>query len=138
MPNVRNLVLSRRDGQAVYHFDKPVVILMNAKCFSATDIFLAGLKGLPGVTLMGSSSGGGSARTPTTKLGNTSLEVRLAPMASFKPDGKLFDGEGVHPDVFVEPRPGYFVVGRFGFGSTLLLQQIADHFIASGKSLRLA
>ena len=104
------LVLSRMDLPTVYHYDKPVVVLMNSKCFSATDIFLDGLKNIPNVVLMGTPSGGGSARSVTLRLGNFS--VRLASMASFKPDGRLFDGNGIQPDIRIDPLPEYYVAGR--------------------------
>jgi len=104
------LVLSRMDLPNVYHFDKPVVVLMNPKCFSATDIFLAGLKGIPNVVLMGTPSGGGSARSVTFRLGT--LSTRLASMASFKPDGGLYDGNGIQPNVRIDPLPEYYVAGR--------------------------
>jgi len=32
-------------------------------------------------------------------------------MASFQADGRLFDGNGVHPDVLVEPTPEYYIGG---------------------------
>jgi hypothetical protein len=41
-----DMALSRLDDPDVYYYDKPVVLLMNGKNFSATDIFLAGLKGI--------------------------------------------------------------------------------------------
>jgi len=104
------LLLSRIDLPSVYHYDKPVVVLMNAKCFSATDIFLAGLKGIPNVFLMGTPSGGGSARSVTLRLGGFS--ARFASMASFKPDGRLFDGNGIQPDIRVDPLPEYYIAGR--------------------------
>ncbi|GAA4453086.1 S41 family peptidase [Novipirellula rosea] len=81
-------------GSVGYHYDKPVVVLMNAKCFSATDIFLAGLKGRENLTLMGTASGGGSAFKRTVDLGKTPLELQIARMASFQADGLLFDGNG--------------------------------------------
>ena len=108
--NWHYLVLSRMDLPNVYHYDKPVVVLMNPKCFSATDIFLAGLKGIPNVVLMGTPSGGGSARSVTFRLGN--LSARLASMASFKPDGRLYDGNGIEPNVRIDPLPEYYVGGR--------------------------
>ena len=80
---------------------------MNSKCFSATDIFLAGLKDTPNVILMGTPSGGGSARAVTARLGNFS--ARFASMASFQPDGRLFDGNGVQPDVHIDPIPEYYI-----------------------------
>ncbi len=106
------LVLGKLDLDGVYHYDKPVVVLMNSKCFSATDIFLAGLTGWRGVTLLGTPSGGGSARSETVRLGPSGLTLRIASMASFQADGHLFDGRGVEPDLLVEPVPEYFLGQR--------------------------
>ncbi|MFG0299747.1 MAG: S41 family peptidase [Phycisphaerales bacterium JB047] len=96
-------------GDDVTRFDGPVIVLMDAGCFSATDIFLAAMGELPQVTLLGTASGGGSARSKTYEIGE--LEVRLATMASYQPNGMLFDGVGVPPDVTVEPDAGD-LVGR--------------------------
>jgi hypothetical protein len=103
------MLLSRVDDPQIFHFAKPVVVLMNEKCFSATDVFLAALKGMPNVTLVGTTSGGGSARAETVRLGNSSIAVRLGSMVSFMRNGQLFDGGGVEPDVVVHPDPEYFV-----------------------------
>ena len=92
--------------------DKPIVVLMNGKCFSATDVFLSGLKGMPNVTLLGTPSAGGSANVNTVQLGNTPLRMRLGTIVSFQASGKLFDGVGVEPDVLVEPEPDFFIGGR--------------------------
>jgi hypothetical protein len=105
------MALSRLDDPDVYHYKKPVVVLMNAKCFSATDIFLAGLKGMKNVTLLGTPSGGGSALGQYVALGATPFRVRIGSMASFQADGRLFDGNGVRPDVVVEPAPEYHIGG---------------------------
>jgi hypothetical protein len=88
-----------------------VVVLMNAKSFSATDIFLGALKGRPNVTLVGAASGGGSAYARKFFLPCTAIEIRCASMASFQPDGKLYDTNGVTPDVVVETPPDYFIEG---------------------------
>jgi hypothetical protein len=106
------MVLGRLNDPGIFHYEKPVVVLMNAKCFSATDIFLAGLKGMKNVTLLGTPSSGGSANTQEITLGATPLRVRLGSMASFQTDGKLFDGHGVHPDVVLEATPQYYIGGE--------------------------
>jgi len=108
------MVLNRPVGREEGAFGKPVVVLLNAKCFSATDIFLSALKGWPNVTLVGTASGGGSANTSTVRLGDTPPRVRLGTMVSFQASGKLFDGRGVEPDVVVEPGAECFVGGRDG------------------------
>jgi C-terminal processing protease CtpA/Prc len=105
------MTLNRFDDPKIYPYDKPVVVLMNGKCFSACDIFLAGLKGLKNVTLLGTPSGGGSALTQGIRLPELELEVRLASMASFQSDGNLFDGHGVHPDILVNAGPHYHIGG---------------------------
>lgn len=104
------LVLTRDPD--VKPYGKPVIVLSNAKCFSATDIFLAGMKEIPNVTLLGEPSGGGSAMVEKIELRGTPYSVVLGSMASFQVDGQLFDGVGVKPDVRVDPLPEYFVGGR--------------------------
>jgi C-terminal processing protease CtpA/Prc len=106
------LALSRIDDPDVFHYDRPVFVLMNAKCFSATDIFLAGLKGMKNVTLLGTASGGGSALVQEIALGGTPFRVRIGSIASFQSDGNLFDGNGVLPDVVMEPLPEYYIGGQ--------------------------
>ena len=97
------LVLDPGDNPGAYRYEGGVVVLMDEGCFSATDIFLGALAELPGVTLLGRPSGGGSARSRQFTLPNSGLTVQLASMASFRPDGRLYDGRGIEPDVVVHP-----------------------------------
>ncbi|MBK8096800.1 MAG: hypothetical protein IPK26_06815 [Planctomycetes bacterium] len=97
------LVLARTDNPNAGHFAGPVVVLQDTDCFSATDIFLAALDLLPAVTLIGTPSGGGSGRAETTTLPHSLVQVRLATMVSYRPDGRLYDGRGIAPDVLAMP-----------------------------------
>jgi hypothetical protein len=103
------LVISRSTNPKAYAYGKPIVILMDDKCFSATDIFLSALKGQPRVTLVGSASGGGSALQVGYRMPVSGLSMTLASMASFQRSGQLYDTRGVHPDVVVDPNPEYFL-----------------------------
>jgi hypothetical protein len=103
------MALNRLNEPDLFHYDRPVIVLMNGRSFSATDIFLAGLKGMKGVTLLGTPSAGGSAYTQEVALGATPLRLRIGSMVSFQADGRLFDGHGVQPDVLVEPTPEYYI-----------------------------
>lgn len=107
------LVLDKTGHSSEYDYDRPVVVLSDASCFSATDIFLGALEVHPNVTLMGTSSGGGSARSQEFRLPNSGIRVRCASMASFRPDGRLYDGRGIEVDAEVQPNPESFLeVGR--------------------------
>jgi len=97
--------ISAATNPKAYHYKKPVVVLMDAGCFSATDNFLGALQGTPNVTLLGTASGGGSGRMGSYSLPNTKLPLTLCQMASFRANGDQFDGRGVAPDVVVEARP---------------------------------
>lgn len=104
-------VISPGDREGRYHYARPVVVLMDAKCASATSVFLAALKGRPGVTLLGQPESGTSGFAQTISLESTRARVRLASMASYRPDGRLYEGNGVEPDVTVENDPNYFLIG---------------------------
>lgn len=100
------LVISPVRHRKYFHYRNPVVVLMDTACFSATDIFLGAFKGLRNVTLLGTPSAGGSGRASHGGvLRHSGLRFRLSSMASFLPDGKLYDGNGIHPDVLVHPQP---------------------------------
>ena len=105
------MLLSPAKGD-VLRFEGPVVVLMNAKCFSATDVFLSGLKGMKNVTLLGTPSGGGSSSPEKVALGGMTLAARLGTMVSFQADGRMYDTHGVEPDVKVEPAAEFFIGGK--------------------------
>ena len=92
-----------------YHYDRPVIILMDTTNFSAADIFLGAFKGWRNVTLMGTASGGGSGRYQTYRLHHSLINIGLSSMASFQPNGKLYDGNGIQPDVIIKPIPTDFI-----------------------------
>jgi hypothetical protein len=51
------------DGGTAARFDRPVAVLLDEGCFSATDVFLAAFRGVPGVTLVGTTTGAASSPT---------------------------------------------------------------------------
>jgi hypothetical protein len=100
------LVMSRKNDAQTYYYDRPVVVLIDDHCFSATDIFAGAFKGWPGITLMGTATGGGSGRARQYVLEHSGLRVKLSSMVSYQPDGRLYDGHGVQPDIEVIPTVG--------------------------------
>lgn len=102
-------VISPSEDKRYYHYNKPVVILMDRRNFSACDIFLGAFKGLNNVTLMGQPSGGGSGCYQVYRLRNSKIRIHLSSMASFRPNGRLYDGNGIQPDIVVDPVPTDFI-----------------------------
>ncbi len=99
------MVVSRDDTRARKWDRVPVVVLQDQHAFSATDIFLGAMREVPGVHHMGVPSGGGSARSQRFVLFESGIEVQVASMASFRPDGRLYDGRGIEVDELVWPHP---------------------------------
>ncbi|MCP4614694.1 MAG: hypothetical protein GY845_38935 [Planctomycetes bacterium] len=54
-------------------------------------------------------SGGGSGCSRDYRLRNSHIRVHLSSMVSFQPNGKLYDGNGIQPDVIIEPIPIDFI-----------------------------
>lgn len=96
------LVLDKKQNPDAFRYDQKVVVLIDRGCFSATDIFAAAMQAIPGVTLVGEPTAGGSGRARGYQLPNSGLRLQLSTMASFRPDGTLFEGNGVTPDVVVK------------------------------------
>ena len=63
------LVLDRTGHADEYFYSKPIVVLSDAGCFSATDIFLGAMAMHPRVTIMGSASSGGAHDRSVLHLG---------------------------------------------------------------------
>lgn len=103
------LVLDRADNERAFAYERPVVVLIDRACFSATDVFAAALGALPNVRLVGEPTSGGSGRARRHVLPKTGVRLQLSTMASFRPDGVLFEGNGVVPDVVVSMLPGDLV-----------------------------
>jgi hypothetical protein len=120
------LVLAKRADDPRFDYRKPVAILMDEGCFSATDIFLGAFKGWPNVTLVGQPSSGGSAHSQGFRLPRSGFSVRCASMASFQPNGKLYDTNGVEPDVLVTRPPEYYLQG----GKDVILDKALELVIA--------
>ncbi|UCG56060.1 MAG: hypothetical protein JSU70_14450 [Phycisphaerales bacterium] len=123
-------VISPAGGEDYYHYDKPVVILMDRWNFSACDIFLGAFKGCENVTLVGLPSGGGSGCYEDYRLSNCQIRISLSSMASFQPNGKLYDGNGIQPDIIVEPIPTDFI------GSTDSVLDAARALLDSSQQAR--
>jgi len=86
-----------------FFYDKKVMVLIDGNCFSASDIFAAAIQRAPNVELAGSRTGGGSGYADRKKLPFSNIRFRLSRMFSYQPNGLSYDGNGVLPDIILEP-----------------------------------
>lgn len=76
----------------------PVIVLTNRSCYSAANDFVAVMKSLPGVAVMGARTGGGGGLPSSSELPNGWL-VRLSASPISGPDGEFIE-------FGVDPTPG--------------------------------
>ena len=103
------MMLGKSGDNRQYYYKKPVAVLADAASFSATDGFLSAFADLPGVMLIGQPSAGGSGATESFLLPNSGIQVALSSMASFRPNGRMYDGHGIEVDIAVKPRVDDFL-----------------------------
>jgi hypothetical protein len=84
-------------GGAV-HYKKPVAVLTNRRSFSATGWFLLEMRSLPQVTIIGDTTGGGSAQPIVRELPNGWI-VRVSNSQRLTPTGNDDQYTGLYPDI---------------------------------------
>ena len=88
-----------------YWYDGPLILLQDSSTFSAGDIFVGAFEAHPNTTQIGTATGGGNGQMESYRLPNTGLGLVLCWSAKFRPNGKLYDGAGIPPDVVMEATP---------------------------------
>jgi hypothetical protein len=78
--------------------NKPIVILTDRQSYSATEWFIASAAILPNVTLVGDTTGGGSARPIIRELPNGWI-LRISNSQVMLPSGMDFQFTGIYPDI---------------------------------------
>ncbi len=81
-------------------YQKPVVVLTNRGCYSATNEFVSIMKCAPNVTVIGDKTGGGSGLPFSSELPN-GWSVRFSASPMFNVDKEHIEF-GVEPDIYVE------------------------------------
>lgn len=92
-----------------YQYTKPVILLTNRGCFSATSFFTLAMKAFPHVIQVGDTTGGGLGAPAGFELPN-GWGYRFSTSRTFSPDGDNFE-DGVPPDVTVWMDPQHELNG---------------------------
>jgi hypothetical protein len=81
-----------------FHYNKPVAVLTNRSSYSATEWFVLFARVIPSVTIVGDTTGGGSAMPLIRELSNGWL-LRVSNTQTMLPSGYDFQNVGLYPDV---------------------------------------
>jgi len=125
-------LLSKTSKPDAYDLDGPIIFLMNKLCWSASDVILSSVKGLPNVTLIGEPSVGGSGARIITTLRNSGLDLYMSSMVSFQNTGQLYETNGIQPDIYLEPRPEFFLRG----GEDRVLRYAIQRIVGTHRAAR--
>ncbi len=93
-----------------YQYTRPVILLTNRGCFSATSFFALAMKAFPHVIQVGDTTGGGLGSPAGYELPN-GWGYRFSVSRTFDPDGRNYEN-GVPPDVAVWMNPQHALAGR--------------------------
>jgi hypothetical protein len=88
---------------AELNYSRPVVVLTNRKCYSATNDFVLIMRSIPGVTILGDTTGGGGGLPFNSELPN-GWQYRFSTTMTIAPDGFNVES-GIPPDVNVQMDP---------------------------------
>lgn len=87
-------------------YQKPIVLLTNRNCYSATSFFAAALKSYPNVTQIGDTTGGGAGAPHGGQLPNGWYYRFSVTKSAFPSNGVMVDFEtGVPPDINIDMDP---------------------------------
>lgn len=82
-------------------FLKPVVLLTNKKCFSSCESFVLAMREFPHVTVIGSTTGGGSG-TPILRELQNGWVYRISRWIQMTTDNYIYEGVGLSPDISID------------------------------------
>ena len=97
--------------QGKRQFTKPVAYLTNRHDFSSAEGTTLMFRVLPNVTVIGDTTGGGSANPITLQLPN-GWSYRVPRWIQYTEDKKIFEGIGLAPDIHVAITPADSLAGR--------------------------
>jgi len=94
-----------------WQFTRPVVVLSGRGGFSATESFVAAMRTLPQVTVVGDTTGGASGNPATFALGN-GWHFTVPRWLEFGPDKRPIEGRGVAPHLAMTWDPASYDSAR--------------------------
>jgi hypothetical protein len=94
-----------------WQFTRPVVVIAGRGGFSATESFVAAMRTLPQVTIIGDTTGGASGNPATYGLGN-GWQFTVPRWLEFAPDKRPIEWRGVAPHLAIRWDPQHYDSAR--------------------------
>lgn len=113
-PRVKDIEmpLARSIGpRGPFQFTRPVVVISGRGGLSATESFVAAMRTLPQVTVIGDTTGGASGNPGTYALGN-GWQFTVPRWLEFAPDRQPIEGRGVAPQLAMPWTPAMYDSAR--------------------------
>lgn len=98
----------------------PVIVLMNANCFSSAEEFILMMRVFPNVTTIGDTTGGGVGNPVFRELPNGWI-FRLSTWQEVDADMRQVEGNGIYPDI-----PLWLTVDEYNNNSDKILETAID------------
>ncbi len=97
--------------RGAWQYTRPVVIIAGRAGFSATESFVAAMRTLPQVTVIGDTTGGASGNPAMFSLGR-GWQFTVPRWLEYGPDHKPIEGRGVAPQLPISWSPSQYARGR--------------------------
>ena len=110
-PGWTRIAASVIDPDSALHYAKPVVVLTSARTYSAAEDFVVAFLSMHRGKLVGETTGGSTGNPMLLKLPGGGMSFICTKDDSF-PDGRVFEGVGIAPDVAVSPTVADIRAGR--------------------------
>jgi C-terminal processing protease CtpA/Prc len=99
------------DRRGSWQFTKPVLVLVGPGCFSSTEAFVAAMRVLPNVTVVGDTTGGGSGNPRTFSLGG-GWQYSVPRWIEYTSTMDVIEWNGIAPNVVVPVSDADWSAGR--------------------------
>lgn len=88
------------NARGPWQYTRPVVVIAGRGGFSATESFVAAMRMLPNVTVIGDTTGGASGNPATFALGN-GWQFTVPQWIEYSPERQPIEGRGVPPHIMI-------------------------------------
>ncbi len=89
---------------------KPVAVLSGRVCFSSCEGFISAMRNIPGITVIGDTTGGGSGNPKLYAFGN-GWQYSVPQWIEYTADMKVIEWNGIAPDIYVKADSTDFAQG---------------------------